>query len=410
MEILLQLDKVNIIMTSAVKTSQLSADYIFNRQTDYLVFVDIGDLSQGSSGSTKRGPISALDTSVWSVSSNYNIQKINPVYTTVNSNSAGWNNTYTTVNSNSSTWNSNTSSSKIELPTWTFTSGSMDVGKFTANDPIITSATLLSFSKFSKNNGTDFTNIFQNIRGGNRLVMTGLSGTYIFECSVGTFDTDHINFTVSPISNPSDTWFGDFSVTLWSPQYMISHINGDSGDINGNVTLDSSDVGAIPTIGTSMAIQKGNGNGILIDAIPGTDYLYINSDGSQLTGITPTQVGAATSFQGSEADEAKSVTDSLIGITGIVKCASSVLAAAVDGSDFIAPTGDISDTHGVNSDISDAIASAITAMLSDSTTLASILAAASVIPVSDDTNIISGSLGGSVVTKNGIIQSWTQAT
>jgi len=83
------------------KTSALSADYVLNVNTDFFVFVDIIDHTQAATGSTKRAPGSAVNNMVWGISANYNINKINPVYTTVNTNSANWNSVYTAYNANS---------------------------------------------------------------------------------------------------------------------------------------------------------------------------------------------------------------------------------------------------------------------------------------------------------------------
>lgn len=68
---------------------------------------------------TVTWPTSAMQTYVWSQSANYGIDRINPLYTVVNANSAttwnyqgtdvksltsNWQNTYTTVNTGSATW------------------------------------------------------------------------------------------------------------------------------------------------------------------------------------------------------------------------------------------------------------------------------------------------------------------
>jgi hypothetical protein len=57
------------------------------------------------SGGTGVWPGSALQTFIWSQSADYNIDKINNLYNTTNSNSGNWNTTYTTVANNSSMWN-----------------------------------------------------------------------------------------------------------------------------------------------------------------------------------------------------------------------------------------------------------------------------------------------------------------
>ncbi len=100
------------------KTSALSSDIVLNRNTDFFVFVDTLDTTQGVTGSTKKAAGSAVDVMVWGLSALYNINKIVPLQTVVGAGSANWNavysaflvqapanaSVYTTVNSNSATW------------------------------------------------------------------------------------------------------------------------------------------------------------------------------------------------------------------------------------------------------------------------------------------------------------------
>jgi hypothetical protein len=91
--------------SAQIKTSELSSKNILNKTSDYFVILDILDTTQGGAGSTKRSPISSLNTFVWNTSALYGIDKIPSIFTTVNSNSSNWNNINTTVQTNSSNWN-----------------------------------------------------------------------------------------------------------------------------------------------------------------------------------------------------------------------------------------------------------------------------------------------------------------
>ena len=105
-------------MIHEIKTSDLVVDFQLDRSTDYVVLFDSGDETQSDAGSTKRTPISAFDASVWSVSANYNIDKLLPVYTTVNANSGIWASTNATVNGLSANWNSNFTSVNGNSANW----------------------------------------------------------------------------------------------------------------------------------------------------------------------------------------------------------------------------------------------------------------------------------------------------
>jgi len=105
-------------MATSIKTSALSSDYILNKATDYVIFLDTGDLSQGPSGSTKRFPVSAMDVSVWGLSANYNIDKIVPTFTTVRDSSANWNSVYTSYNTNSANYTNTFNATKSFSANW----------------------------------------------------------------------------------------------------------------------------------------------------------------------------------------------------------------------------------------------------------------------------------------------------
>lgn len=77
-------------MPEQIKTSELSSYNISNTSTQFIVFVDTANTSQASTGSTLKAPISSINSEVWGLSANYNIDKISNIFTTVNSNSAGW--------------------------------------------------------------------------------------------------------------------------------------------------------------------------------------------------------------------------------------------------------------------------------------------------------------------------------
>ena len=100
--------------------SDLAKKGSVNSLSAYIVGYDASDTSQASTGTTITWPASAFQTLAWSLSSNYGVNNISTVYTTVNSNSSNWNyqgtdiksltgnwqNTYSTVSSNSATnWN-----------------------------------------------------------------------------------------------------------------------------------------------------------------------------------------------------------------------------------------------------------------------------------------------------------------
>lgn len=106
-------------MPEQIKTSELSSYNISNTSTQFIVFVDTSNTGQASSGSTLKAPISSINSEVWGLSANYNVDKISSIYTTVNSNSAinwayqgtdvklltsDWVNISTVVKTNSAGW------------------------------------------------------------------------------------------------------------------------------------------------------------------------------------------------------------------------------------------------------------------------------------------------------------------
>lgn len=110
--------------------------------------------------------------------------------------------------------------------------------------------------------------------------------------------------------------------------------------------------------------------------------LQPGGNGSGLTGITPAQVGAATAAQGATADSALQPNGNGSGLSGIT--------AAQVGA--LTPSGDISGTSGVSSAT---VAAAVAAVKADGAVLAAIIAAAGIPPGA--TGLPTSAQGGIVI-------------
>lgn len=292
----------------------------------YFTGYDPSDTTQTLSGTTVTWPTSAMNTYVWSNSANYNIDKISPVYTTVNSNSAttwnyqgtdvksltaNWQNTYTTVQSNSATnWGSGGTISNPNV-FYIRSTGNDSTGDGTIGKPYLTAQVayntgLATSTPFVLDLGIGTFTISSDIDITDKMMVRGCGG----RMNSNAFTT----LTISTAKPPETDAEGGSAYAIYviaSDVYLILNATGanvdetDGGSYtcgNGGSVIVNGDGNVYVTAfasggsGTSVSGSTNGGNGgqITINGCIGYDSLTTVAGGGSGGGGTPGMNGSVS--------------------------------------------------------------------------------------------------------------------